>query len=112
MEISVKWFDGQYPSFNVNLSANGDDFLSIKGCRIMNGSKGEFVAYPSTKNEKTGKYWNHAWGSDRFNEAVLKKALAERPATTSNRSSQGASPVDMADDLPFNRISNKLAMVV
>ena len=76
MEISIEWHDGKYPSFNVNLhSKEGvDPFLSIKGCKIANGSKGEFVSWPSTKNVTTGKYWNHVWGGEKFNDVVLQKA--------------------------------------
>ena len=35
--------------------------VTIYGCRIVDGKKGEFVAFPSQKSEKDGKYYNHAW---------------------------------------------------
>ena len=35
--------------------------VTIYGCRIVDGRKGEFVAFPSQKSEKDGKYYNHAW---------------------------------------------------
>jgi DNA-binding cell septation regulator SpoVG len=83
MHIGIEWFEGKYPQFNVSLagSPDRDPFLTIKGCRIVDGSKGQFVSWPATKNEKTGKYWSHVWGSDAFAEKVLAEALkARKPA--------------------------------
>jgi hypothetical protein len=73
MEIGITWFNDQ---FNIDLSSKpgAEAFLSIKGCRIAQGTDGAFVSYPATKNASTGKWWRHAWGSDGFNAAVLKKA--------------------------------------
>ncbi len=93
MKITVKHFGGQYPSFNVGLaSAEGrEPFLEIKGCRLVSGSKGDFVSWPSRKQED-GKYWNHVWGSDEFQAAVLKEAK------------KGEAPVAKKaelDDVPF-----------
>lgn len=82
MHITIEWFtSGKYPSLNVNLaSAEGRDaFLSIKGCRIVDGSKGQFISWPATKNETTGKYWNHVWASEPFAVKVLEQALASQP---------------------------------
>ena len=60
MHISIVWHDR---SFNINLhSSEGKDaFLELKGCRIQQSQKGEFISMPSTKNAATGKYWNHAY---------------------------------------------------
>ncbi len=93
MHISVKWFDGKYPSFNINLhSKEGEpEFLSVKGCRLANGSNGEFVAMPSTKND-SGKYWNHAWANDKFSAKVLELAQASRP---------GEKKSNKSEDVPF-----------
>ena len=72
MNITVKWFDGKYPSFNLMLASKegAEPFLEIKGCRIVDGKSGPFVSYPSKKLD-TGKYWNHVYGSEKFNAAVL-----------------------------------------
>ena len=95
MHISIEWFDGKFPQFNVSLSGapDRDPFLTIKGCRIVDGAKGRFISWPATKNEKTGKYWNHVWGSDAFAEKVLAQAEAARPK-------QRAKPAD-DDEVPF-----------
>lgn len=84
--------------FNVELASKegAEPFLSIKGCRIVEGTKGPFVSYPATKNANTGKWWSHAWGSDKFNAAVLEKAQATQ-ATARGRRQQD----DDGGDIPF-----------
>lgn len=79
MEIIITWHNDQ---FNVELAshAGAEPFLSIKGCRIANGSKGEFVSWPATKNQGTGKWWNHVWASDKFADVVLSKAAESAPS--------------------------------
>ena len=100
MHISVKWFDGKYPSFNINLHrAEGQpEFLSIKGCRLANGSSGEFVAMPSTKNQQTDKYWNHAWADEKFADYVLGLAQASKPNGQPQKQKQ-SDPLE--SDIPF-----------
>ena len=100
MHISIEHFDGKYPSFNINLhSKPGEDaFLSIKGCRVISGSKGDFISYPATKNEKTGKYWNHVYGGEKFNAAVLEKArVAPKPQSVPWQAAKVADD----EDCPF-----------
>lgn len=78
MFISIEHKDGKYPQFNVNLhSSEGmEPFLVIKGCRIANGSNGQFVSGPSTKNGD-GRYWNHTYFNEKFAAAVLAKAMGD-----------------------------------
>jgi DNA-binding cell septation regulator SpoVG len=99
MDIRVKWFDGQYPSFNVSIASNeqAEEFLSIKGCRIVSGNNGEFVSWPATKNEKSGKYWNHVWANEKFSAAVLAKAKATAPAAGNQSKAQATTE----EDVPF-----------
>lgn len=81
MHIAIDWFtSGKYPQFNVALaSAEGrEPFLTVKGCRIVDGSKGRFVSWPATKQD-SGKYWNHVWASEAFGDAVLQAADKARP---------------------------------
>lgn len=107
MKISIKHFAGQYPSFNVALhtSPESEPFIEIKGCKIMNGSNGEFVSWPSRKQDD-GRYWNHVYASNDFNAAVLKKAkegqapqAAPEPKRAAPRPASGFD--DMDDDIPF-----------
>ena len=106
MKFTVTWFQGKYPSFNLGFHSTpeSEEFLSIKGCKIFDGAKGSFVSYPSTK-KADGKYWNHCWGSKAFNDAVLKMAMASRPAaipTPPQQVGTGSGFEDMSDDIPFN----------
>ncbi len=95
MKISIEHFPGKYPQFNVSLSsAEGKEpFIVIKGCRIVDGSKGQFVSWPATKKDD-GKYWNHVYASEGFAKAVLDEALKAQPAKPARRS-------DADDDIPF-----------
>jgi DNA-binding cell septation regulator SpoVG len=101
MKITATWFPGKYPSFNLGLHTTEDseEFLSIKGCRIVEGDKGPFVAYPYSK-KPDGNYWRHAWGSNAFNEAVLKIALKDRPSPEQRPKSKTGSD-DLESDAPF-----------
>lgn len=99
MEITLDWHNDQ---FNINLhgAPGAEPFLSIKGCRIKEGANGTFVSYPATKSEKTGKWWNHVYGGEKFNAAVLKKAQesqAKRPSHDGARARQ----LDDESDIPF-----------
>lgn len=111
MNITIKWFtDSKYPSFNVSLSNQGKEpFLEIKGCRIVKSKDGspsgfdEFVAWPSTKNEKTQKYWNHVYASREFADVVLKKAKQSQPTEKQEvkKSSDGGGFEDIDSDIPW-----------
>lgn len=104
MEISVKWNEGQYPSFNVALASKSgnEPFLELKGCRIAKGKDGEFVSPPSTKGNN-GKYWNHAYLSKDFAAVVLEKAKESKPKQTKQESvnKSGGSFDDFPEDCPF-----------
>ena len=103
MEISIKWFDGQYPSFNVALASKpgNEPFLEVKSCRIVEGKDGEFVSTPSTKNEKSGKYWNHAYFSKDFAAVVLEKAKESQPQKTQPKQASKANDNFDSDNIPF-----------
>lgn len=40
-----------------DMEVNG---VSIYGCKVVEGSKGDFISFPSHKG-KDGKYYNHVW---------------------------------------------------
>jgi len=99
MEITCTWIDGKYPSFNLGLSSKEgrEEFLVIKGCKIMTGKNGEFVTGPSTKG-KDDRYWNHTYMSKEFAEVVLEKAKASEPKV---RVTVTNGDIDMDSDIPF-----------
>ena len=80
MIVTIKHFEGNYPSFNVLLHSveGAEPFLTIKGCRIVQGSNGPFISYPSRKMEN-GKYWNHVYAGEKFNAQVLELAQGGQP---------------------------------
>lgn len=97
MEITIEHHE---KSFNVAIaSAPGKEpFIVIKGCRIANGSKGEFVSWPATKNESTGKWWNHVYANEKFSDVVLSKV---REAEKNRRPQKSHAPVEDDSDIPF-----------
>ncbi len=103
MKITIEHFPGERPQFNVSLatSEGKEPFLTIKGCRIVDGSKGQFVSWPAKKLE-SGKYWNHVYASESFNAAVLAEAAKSAPRKEPpKRPTGGQRLADMDDDIPF-----------
>lgn len=102
MHVTVKWFGEQ---FNINLHSKdgASEFLSVKGCRIKEHDGKEFIAFPSQKNEKTGKWWNHVWATDAFQAHVIPIARAAQPKDQKQPApKKGAGAfADMPDDIPF-----------
>jgi DNA-binding cell septation regulator SpoVG len=105
MKIICKWFEGERPQFNVELaSAEGREaFLTIKGCRIMDGRNGAFVSWPATKNGD--KWWNHVYASDSFQKAVIDAVNASQPKAAPQRpkdeSWRAGAPRDDDASIPF-----------
>ena len=50
--------------------------VTIYGCRIIEGKKGDFIAFPSHKSSKDDKYYNHVWVdlSDEETEQIVNEA--------------------------------------
>ncbi len=67
--------------FNVALSTKegSKPFLTIKDCRVVQGSRGPFISWPARKLD-SGKYWHHVYASDVFAEHVLKAYDESKPA--------------------------------
>ena len=112
MKILIEHFSGNHPSFNINLHGveGAEPFLTIKGCRIVEGTNGPFVSYPATKNENTGKWWGHVYGGDKFNAEVFRLATqqqAPRPRQAPSHDAARARQLaprttrDEANDIPF-----------
>lgn len=99
--ITIEHFNDQ---FNVCLAskAGNTPFITIKGCRLVDGQKGRFVSFPSRKLD-SGKYWNHVYASDDFQAAVIKAYDESKPAQkTHGEMKRGSRPgVDNFDEPPF-----------
>lgn len=91
MKIGIEHHDN---SFNVTLASKegAQPFLTIKGCRIVDGSKGPFVSWPAKKMD-SGKYWNHVYASENFSAAVIEEFNKTKPKTKR--------AVEDESDLPF-----------
>jgi DNA-binding cell septation regulator SpoVG len=97
MRITIEHFPGERPQFNVSLSSGEgkQPFITIKGCRIVDGSNGPFISWPARKLD-TGKYWNHVYASDAFSAAVLAEAQkTQTKAAPKSRNTEADS------DIPF-----------
>jgi DNA-binding cell septation regulator SpoVG len=95
MEIDIKWFGDQF-NVQIRKRPGEEEFLSIKGCRIVSGRDGEFIGWPSTKNDKSGKWWRHVWASEAFERHVLKLAKESQASQESQAAAQ-----EPDDDIPF-----------
>lgn len=102
MHITVEWHDKQ---FNVSLHSKegADAFLTVRGCRIVDGSGEPFIGFPARKNDKTGKWWNHVTASDKFQAEVIRIA---REAMPSQKAPSKPAPAD--EDIPFAPIGRWL----
>lgn len=101
MHIEVQWFRDQF-NYALSSKEGKDPFLTVKGCRIVNGSNGEFVSGPSSKKSNGDGYWNHTYMSREFQDAVLAKAQQSRPQSRPQQSQpRQASGDDYDDDIPF-----------
>jgi DNA-binding cell septation regulator SpoVG len=71
MKITLDLIDGKWPSFNINLASKegAEPFMTIRGCKMIEHQKGRFISFPAKKLD-SGKYWNHVWASDAFQESV------------------------------------------
>ena len=58
LNIKKSTFPGKVRGF-CDIRFDGE--LTIKGCRIIEGSKGPFIGMPSKKNEKTGEWHDFIW---------------------------------------------------
>jgi DNA-binding cell septation regulator SpoVG len=80
MKISIEQGERD---FTIHLSSKdgAEPFLSIRNCRVVSGSKGDFVSMPAKKMD-SGKWFNLVRASDQFQAAVLKAygEAAPKPA--------------------------------
>lgn len=96
MNIGIEHHNDQ---FNVTLTSPGgsEPFLTVKGCRIIQGQNGPFVSWPAKKMD-SGKYWNHVYTSRAFGDAVV-AAYNKSKASAPPARKAPSRPAD--DDVPF-----------
>lgn len=88
--------------FNVTLTSPGgsEPFLTVKGCRIIQGQNGPFVSWPAKKMD-SGKYWNHVYTSRAFGDAVVAAYNKSKAAAPAPRPASRAPARPADDDVPF-----------
>jgi DNA-binding cell septation regulator SpoVG len=91
---------GKYTFYTVSLASSPgkEPFMSIKDCKLIEGSKGAFVGFPSRKDDKD-KWWPMVWANDAFQVEVVK---AMRASTTDTRTLSERRPKPPEEDsVPF-----------
>ena len=110
MEIKIRMTKGDWNKtkayFDVIFVGMSLPFnLTIKGCRLVDGSKGLFIAPPSVKKEVDGetKYDNMVFFGDDTKDKVLKAALDEYNGDQGAVEEKSTDELIAAatDDLPF-----------
>jgi DNA-binding cell septation regulator SpoVG len=101
MKISIE----SYPDsdrFNVCLSSKegAQPFLTIKGCKLMDGRKGQFISWPAWKN-KNDEWKSHCYASEGFQAAVIDAVKAAKPADTRTHAERKKPLADMDNDVPW-----------
>ena len=106
MEIKIRMTKGDWNKtkayFDVTFVGMSLPFnLTIKGCRLVEGSKGLFVSPPSVKKED--EYQNMVFFGDDTKDKVLKAALDEYNGVADAPKEVEADELVSAakDDLPF-----------
>ena len=72
-----------------------EPFVTIKDCKLVDGSKGQFVGTPSRKDDKD-KWWPMVYMSDACQAEVIKAMNAAAPADTRTHGKRVAD-----EDVPF-----------
>ena len=110
MDIKIRMTKGDWNKtkayFDVTFVGMSLPFnLTIKGCRLVDGSKGLFIAPPSVKKEVDGetKYDNIVFFGDDTKDKVLKAALDEYNGVADAPKEVAEDELVAAanDDLPF-----------
>lgn len=87
MKYTVKnVFAGKYGTkFNLVLELENGAEVTIYGCRVVEGRKGDFIGWPSYEG-KDGKYWNHVYVD--INPADTEDIISEVRAQASGKGSK------------------------
>jgi hypothetical protein len=91
---------GKWTFYDVMLASGEgkEPFLTIKDCKIVEGSKGQFVGFPSRKDGE--KWWPMVYGSDAFQVEVIRAMNAVKTHDGRTLSERRPKPPVVDDDLP------------
>jgi hypothetical protein len=93
---------GKWTFYNLSLASGEgkEPFITIKDCRIIDGSKGRFISFPARKDD-AGKFWPHVWADDAFQVAAIKAMDAASPRDTRTHAERKRPPQDDFEDAPW-----------
>ena len=77
------------------LRSNGEPFVKIYGCKVIDYSGGQFVSVPSFKG-RDDRYVNHAWIDDAIQEQIIEAVKSAQPVQQEMNE-----PPLPDDDIPF-----------
>jgi DNA-binding cell septation regulator SpoVG len=103
MKITVNMREsGQWTFYDVMIASKegAEPFITVKDCKLVEGSKGPFVSFPARKDAKD-KWWPMVYGSDAFQGAVIAEMRKAAPDTRTLSERRPKPPV-VDDDIPFN----------
>mgnify|MGYP003591551686 CR=1 FL=1 len=97
--ISVKIEPSQSgKTFGVALVKDDKVLLVVKGCKLANGSNGQFVSGPSAKMDN-GEWFRYLYMDKQFGDYVTKLAIEAMPKEPQQSKPKAAS---LESDIPFN----------
>lgn len=92
--------DTQWGKFFTVVTTEG---VEIHGCKLASGKNGDFVSPPSRKDEKSGKYFNHAYFPQTVGDQIvaLVNGGSNQDAGYPAQQDYQEPPFDPDSDIPF-----------
>ena len=84
-------------TFGVALVKDDKVLLVVKGCKLANGSNGQFVSGPSAKMDN-GEWFRYLYMDKQFGDYVTKLAIEAMPNEPQQSKPKAA---DLESDIPF-----------
>ena len=84
-------------TFGVALVKDDKVLLVVKGCKLANGSNGQFVSGPSAKMDN-GEWFRYLYMDKQFGDYVTKLAIEAMPKAPQQSNPKAA---DLESDIPF-----------
>lgn len=91
--VTIHNYNDQYGFFDVEVPVGKESSITLKGCKVIEGKNGKFVACKSEK--RNDKYWPTAY----INGDKLQKVIIE--AVNEAKKASGVMNNDDMGDVPF-----------
>lgn len=92
---------GKFTFYTVRIASEFGT-LELKDLKIIDGSKGRFVGFPSRKDDRD-KWWPYMYADDSFQVELIKAmdAATPKPDTRTHAERKAPTLAEMDDDIPF-----------